>query len=135
MPNTLINTGYLWRRRVEVESTTRSAKERVAGFEGREGHRTPFASAVYKGFRLQSLGRVRKFEDGMIGLVASGLRKHQDQNATPSQGHLLPAFVIQGRPLSRLLLSSCCPDCIRSWLRRDLRFFLPGLSGRQLRAD
>jgi hypothetical protein len=28
---------------VEVESTTRSAKERVAGFEGREGHRTPFA--------------------------------------------------------------------------------------------
>ena len=40
---TSINTGYLWRRRVEVESTTRSAKERVAGFEGREGHRTPFA--------------------------------------------------------------------------------------------
>jgi hypothetical protein len=32
-----------WRGRVEVESTTRSAKERVAGFEGREGHRTPFA--------------------------------------------------------------------------------------------
>jgi len=32
-----------WRERVEVESTTRSAKERVAGFEGREGHRTPFA--------------------------------------------------------------------------------------------
>lgn len=35
-----------WRRRVEVESTTRSAKERVAGFEGREGHRTPFAPIV-----------------------------------------------------------------------------------------
>jgi hypothetical protein len=33
----------IWRGRVEVESTTRSAKERVAGFEGREGHRTPFA--------------------------------------------------------------------------------------------
>ena len=29
---------------MEVESTTRSAKERVAGFEDREGHRTPFAS-------------------------------------------------------------------------------------------
>jgi hypothetical protein len=28
---------------MEVESITRSAKERVAGFEGREGHRTPFA--------------------------------------------------------------------------------------------
>ena len=33
----------IWRERVEVESTTRSAKDRVAGFEGREGHRTPFA--------------------------------------------------------------------------------------------
>src|ERR1700730_9596585 len=33
-----------WRRRVEVESTIRLAKSRIAGFEGREGHRTPFAS-------------------------------------------------------------------------------------------
>jgi len=41
-----INTGEIWRERVEVESTTRSAKERVAGFEGREGHRTPFAPAT-----------------------------------------------------------------------------------------
>jgi len=40
---TSLNAIDLWRRRVEVESTTRSAKERVAGFEGREGHRTPFA--------------------------------------------------------------------------------------------
>ncbi len=38
-----LNLKEMWRRRVEVESTTRSAKERVAGFEGREGHRTPFA--------------------------------------------------------------------------------------------
>jgi hypothetical protein len=40
---------------VEVESTTRSAKERVAGFEGREGHRTPFASVLM----LQELVHVR----------------------------------------------------------------------------
>jgi Phage integrase family len=33
-----------WRRRVEVESTIPPAKGRIAGFEGREGHRTPFAS-------------------------------------------------------------------------------------------
>jgi hypothetical protein len=38
-----LNRNEIWRRRVEVESTTRSAKDRVAGFEGREGHRTPFA--------------------------------------------------------------------------------------------
>jgi len=30
---------------VRVELTTRLAKSRIAGFEGREGHRTPFASA------------------------------------------------------------------------------------------
>ena len=28
---------------MEVESTIRPAKDRIAGFEGREGHRTPFA--------------------------------------------------------------------------------------------
>jgi len=33
----------LWRRRVEVESTIRPAKDRIAGFEGRGDHRTPFA--------------------------------------------------------------------------------------------
>jgi hypothetical protein len=30
---------------VRVELTTRLAESRIAGFEGREGHRTPFASA------------------------------------------------------------------------------------------
>jgi len=35
-----------WRKRVRVELTTRLAKSRIAGFEGREGHRTLFASAV-----------------------------------------------------------------------------------------
>ena len=33
-----------WRKRVGVEPTIRPAKDRIAGFEGREGHRTPFAS-------------------------------------------------------------------------------------------
>src|SRR5437879_2510261 len=39
---TIESTG-LWRRRVEVESTIRPAKDRIAGFEGRGDHRTPFA--------------------------------------------------------------------------------------------
>jgi hypothetical protein len=59
--NTRINTGDLWRRRVEVESTIRPAKDRIAGFEGREGHRTPFASVVSKVFTLQGLHPVSKF--------------------------------------------------------------------------
>src|SRR5947199_5018518 len=34
-----------WRKRVGVEPTIRPAKDRIAGFEGRERHRTFFASA------------------------------------------------------------------------------------------
>jgi len=34
----------LWRKRVGVEPTTLAAKDRINGFEGHEGHRTPFAS-------------------------------------------------------------------------------------------
>ena len=34
----------IWRRRVGVEPTIRPAKDRIAGFEGRGSHRTPFAS-------------------------------------------------------------------------------------------
>ena len=43
LPN-LLKMGTMWRRRVEVESTIRPAKDRIAGFEGRGSHRTPFAS-------------------------------------------------------------------------------------------
>jgi hypothetical protein len=35
----------LWRKRVGVEPTILPAKGRIAGFEGREDHRTPCASA------------------------------------------------------------------------------------------
>jgi|GEM_PF-6828699 len=33
-----------WRKRVGVEPTILLAKSRINGFEGHEGHRTPFAS-------------------------------------------------------------------------------------------
>ena len=33
-----------WRKRVGVEPTILAAKDRIHGFEGHEGHRTPFAS-------------------------------------------------------------------------------------------
>jgi hypothetical protein len=35
-----------WRKRVGVEPTIRPAKGRIAGFEGRESHRTLFASGT-----------------------------------------------------------------------------------------
>src|ERR1700756_1294608 len=34
----------VWRKRVGVEPTIPSAKDGIAGFEGRGSHRTPFAS-------------------------------------------------------------------------------------------
>ena len=34
----------IWRKRVGVEPTIRPARDRIAGFEGRERHRTLFAS-------------------------------------------------------------------------------------------
>jgi hypothetical protein len=46
---------------VGVEPTIRPAKDRIAGFEDREGHRTPFASAACKTIRLQSLLNVYNF--------------------------------------------------------------------------
>jgi hypothetical protein len=45
----------IWRRRVEVESTIRPAKDRIAGFEGRGSHRTPFASELCKPITRQTL--------------------------------------------------------------------------------
>ncbi len=53
----------LWRKRVGVEPTIRPAKGRIADFEGREGHRTPFASGSdYRGDarRVQSLAMLRR---------------------------------------------------------------------------
>jgi len=40
-----LKVNKLWRRRVGVEPTIRSAKGRIGGFEGRDSHRTIFASA------------------------------------------------------------------------------------------
>src|SRR2546430_689521 len=44
IPN-LLTVHRIWRKRVGVEPTIRPAKDRIAGFEGRERHRTLFASA------------------------------------------------------------------------------------------
>ena len=38
--------GYFWWKRVGVEPTILAAKDRINGFEGHEGHRTPFASEL-----------------------------------------------------------------------------------------
>jgi len=38
---------------VGVEPTIRPAKDRIAGFEGREDHRTPFASVGYNIMKIK----------------------------------------------------------------------------------
>src|SRR6266436_5535653 len=58
-----------WRKRVGVEPTIRPAKDRIAGFEGRERHRTLFASANSIVSSLQTL----KETSGALGRKCSGL--------------------------------------------------------------
>src|SRR5215472_16913327 len=43
-PTKAVESSSSWRKRVGVEPTIRPAKDRIAGFEGRGDHRTPFAS-------------------------------------------------------------------------------------------
>jgi hypothetical protein len=50
-----------WRKRVGVEPTILAAKDRIHGFEGHEGHRTPFASDHCKCGRLRALLDIRNF--------------------------------------------------------------------------
>jgi len=64
---------------VRVELTTRLAKSRIAGFEGREGHRTPFASAVI----LQGLsGYTKHREAGKSALVLCAGAIHYPETAS-----------------------------------------------------
>ncbi len=58
-----------WRKRVGVEPTIRPAKDRIAGFEGRERHRTLFASANSIVSSLQTL----KETSGALGSKCGGL--------------------------------------------------------------
>ena len=44
-PTKALESSSSWRKRVGVEPTIRPAKGRITGFEGRESHRTLFASA------------------------------------------------------------------------------------------
>jgi len=82
---------------VEVESTIRPAKDRIAGFEGREGHRTPFASVVCRNIRLQSLRDVSNLRgccfsagfywvsDGRKSLSGGARRKAPNARALPGE--------------------------------------------------
>jgi|SRR5579872_80795 len=55
-----IESTGLWRKRVGVEPTIRPAKDRIAGFEGREDHRTPFASGESIGSGANGFNRGRR---------------------------------------------------------------------------
>jgi hypothetical protein len=103
---------------VEVESTTRSAKERVAGFEGREGHRTPFAPVA----RIPAKERTdclvaasRSYHDADAGLAFYS-RWGRWKNCVPIYGdalrsHCLRRFAQPGE-LSAHLPQMQCPHAI-----------------------
>ena len=60
----------VWRKRVGVEPTIRPAKGRIAGFEGREDHRTPCAPAEVRRNRSISLRAI----EGAAGKTRQGRR-------------------------------------------------------------
>lgn len=91
----------LWRRRVEVESTIRAAKDRITGFEGRESHRTLFAS-VRKYSRLVKMNwtgaTYRCPHDCVMDYVtASTLPTHVD--ALVLLGHLERSGALRRGPI------------------------------------
>ena len=72
----------MWRKRVGVEPTIRPARGRIAGFEGREGHRTKFASVkiLQVVWVLQKPARVVKMAIGTAGnrrLACASLHESQ----------------------------------------------------------
>src|SRR6267143_3150653 len=69
-----------WRKRVGVEPTIRPAKDRIASFEGRESHRTLFASvsSIVERFPV-SQGKIRCDGTPLRRLVGCGLTQQRDR--------------------------------------------------------
>src|SRR5258708_19291615 len=70
------HTSQIWRKRVGVEPTIRPAKDRITGFEGRESHRTLFASE-------NSI--VERFADAQ-----GNVRSHATPEPRPPPSHFKP---------------------------------------------
>src|SRR6266436_3512976 len=72
----------IWRKRVGVEPTIRPAKDRIAGFEGRESHRTLFASAssIVERFPV-SQGKLRRDGTPLRQLDGCGSTRQRDRKA------------------------------------------------------
>src|SRR5258708_14397936 len=72
----------IWRKRVGVEPTIRPTKDRITGFEGRESHRTLFASvsSIVERFPV-SQGKIRYDGTPLRQLVACGSTQQRDRKA------------------------------------------------------
>jgi hypothetical protein len=60
---------------VGVEPTILAAEDRINGFEGHEGHRTPFASAVSNNIKTDSLLQIdgRVILSNLLGGSSGGM--------------------------------------------------------------
>jgi hypothetical protein len=81
-----LQTKEIWRKRVGVEPTIRPAKDRIAGFEGREGHRTNFASGMSISGRsgMEKL-RGSRAEVRSESTAPSGLRVNKSADPTSQE--------------------------------------------------
>src|SRR5487761_298990 len=91
----------MWRKRVGVEPTIRLAKSRIAGFEGRDSHRTIFASAwiiAAESERAKNCTCRQARVQMMSGTFSIGMCRESFQTGTESQrtsifyGYFLRAF-------------------------------------------
>src|SRR5712692_6976312 len=99
----LVNPKEIWRKRVGVEPTIRPAKGRIASFEGREGHRTLFASA-----RIIEAGGAGFNHDGRRFRLAtpptrkpSGWCKPRSRRGCPDRRFFRPEAVAGQTPCGR----------------------------------
>src|SRR5229473_4612157 len=81
-PTKAIESSSIWRKRVGVEPTIRPAKDRITGFEGRESHRTLFASenSIVEHF-ADAQGNVRSDGRPLRRLAACGSERQRGRKA------------------------------------------------------
>src|SRR5690242_21157851 len=90
-----------WRKRVGVEPTIRPAKGRIAGFEGREDHRTPCASDSTK----------RMLTRALVGNAAGKRRRNVMQmSCTIAAMRVIPVVLLLMLFVWTCTDSIACPD-------------------------
>jgi hypothetical protein len=105
-----------WRKRVGVEPTILAAKDRINGFEGHEGHRTPFASELCAGLDCCPAADYSRMLQAITGAPQRAEHQNRRQRARDchperSEGSLFCGFEATAK--QREILRRSLPDRLR----------------------